>query len=269
MAQRIPSIQNSFLRKRLNVWTEQDVRAINMSDWKRCEDPFTLEDLEGQECYAGLDLSSKNDLTALALYFPGAPARALVFFWIPEDNIEARVHSHRVPYDVWLDGGFLDATPGNVIDYEWIRYKITGELPEGRGEERPEGFRPLAERFQIVELAYDRWGATQIAQQLLSDGINVIDFGQGYASMAEPTKELVQSMIPGRRITHNGDPVLTWNASNLSLKEDPAGNMKPDKSKSREKIDGLVALIMAIGRAISREAPGSSKYESEDVLVLG
>jgi phage terminase large subunit-like protein len=144
--------------------------------------------------------------------------------------------SDRVPYDVWIRQGFIHATSGNVIDYDVIR----------------ECIRTDAEQFRIEEIAFDRWNATQLCTQLASDGIEMMPFGQGFASMAGPTREL-EKLIVGRQFAHGGHPVLRWMASNMAVKQDPAGNLKPDKAKSSDRIDGIVALVMAIGRAMVQE----------------
>ena len=151
---------------------------------------------------------------------------------MPEENIERRSRKDRVPYDVWVREGFIEATPGNVINYDTIRKRIT----------------ELNERFYTYELALDRWNATQISTQLQSDGFTVVPYGQGYRDMTAPTKDL-EALLMAKRIRHGGNPVLRWMADNVSVKQDPAGNLKPDKAKSTGRIDGIVGLIMALGRA--------------------
>ncbi len=272
-AQEAPAARAPFLRLRMNLWDQRDTRAINIAAWNACRAPADLAALRGRRCYAGLDLASTDDLAALVLVFPEVctpdpdvvaralaglaqelaqlPAeevarrraqvaraistlyRVVARFWMPRDNVITRVRAKRVPYDVWAAQGLITLTEGNVIDYDVIRRDINA----------------LADQVQIVEIAVDRWNATQITTQLESDGLTMIPFGQGFSSMAAPTKELVQALIPGRRIAHGGNPVLTWQAGNLVVKTDAAGNMKPDRERSAEKIDGMVALIMALDRA--------------------
>src|SRR5262249_16161690 len=157
-------------------------------------------------------------------------------FWTPQDNVRRRVEKDRVPYDVWIRQGLIHATSGNVVDYDVIRECIHED----------------AERFHIREIAFDRWNATQLVTQLTSDCSEMIPFGQGFGSMSAPTREL-EKLIVGRQIAHGGHPVLRWMASNVAVKQDAAGNLKPDKAKSTERIDGIVALIMAIGRAMVHE----------------
>jgi len=194
------------------------------------------ERLRGRVCYGGIDLSSVGDVTALVLVFPpeekGEPMWVIPRFFIPEDGIAARVKRDRVPYDVWVRQGFIDATPGNVIDYAFIRAKLN----------------ELADMYYIRELAFDRWGAQKIQTELQDDGFTIAQFGQGFVSMNAPTKELLKLTLE-ERLHHADNPVLRWMCDNLVVRMDPAGNVKPDKEKSTEKIDGMVALVMALDRA--------------------
>jgi phage terminase large subunit-like protein len=207
--------------------------------------------LQGRECYAGLDLASTRDVTALVLVFPDEDGGfdVLPYFWVPELTMRARVTRDRVPYDQWARDGFLKTTPGDVCDYDVIREQI----------------RELAEMFDIREIAYDRWGATQLVTQLQSDGANCAPLGQGFASMSAPTKELEKLIVSGH-VRHGGHPVLRWMAGNVAVEQDAAGNLKPSKKKSTEKIDGIVALVMALDRA-SRQEHGSV-YDSAEVFTL-
>lgn len=174
----------------------------------------------------------------------------LCYFWVPADNVVKRTKDDRVPYVEWEKEGYIEQTDGNVIDYDTIRARIN----------------ELGERFQIKEIAIDRWNATQLSTQLDGDGFKMIPFGQGFASMAAPSREF-DTLLRGRKFLHGGNPVLRWMASNAAVKQDPAGNIKPDKNKSSEKIDGIVAAIMAIGRA-SVHATAGSVYETRGVVVL-
>lgn len=229
-AKALPSYENTFRRLLLNQWTESDVRWLSMEAWDNCN--ADLPDLQGGECYAGLDLSSTTDITALVLAFPlGGTVYLKPYFWVPEEALAARVRRDRVPYDVWVKQGLIETTPGAVIDYDVIRNRIN----------------ELAEQYHIREIAIDRWNATQLSTQLDGDGFEMVGFGQGYASMASPTKEF-ERLIMAREVAHGGNPVMRWMASNVSVEQDAAGNMKPSKRKSTERIDGIVASIMAIGR---------------------
>ncbi len=237
-ARQMPAYENTFKRLHLNLWTEQSSRWLAIESWDACDEVVDEEDLDGMECCGGLDLSSVSDLTALLLDFKREDGKHvwLARFWMPRDNIKLRVTRDRVPYDQWVKNGLIKATEGNVVDYDVVRNDINA----------------LAERFHIKEIAIDRWNATQITTQLQGDGFTVIAFGQGFASMSAPTKEL-EKLVLGKQLVHNAHPVLRWMASNVAVTQDPAGNLKPAKDKSGEKIDGIVAGVMALARSIGGE----------------
>lgn len=176
----------------------------------------------------------------------------LPYFWIPEDNLTLRVNRDHVPYDVWERQGYLQTTEGNVVHYGFIEQFI----------ER------LGERFNIREIAFDRWGAVQMVQNLESMGFTVVPFGQGFKDMSPPTKELMKLVLE-QKIAHGGHPVLRWNMDNIYIRTDPAGNIKADKEKSTEKIDGAVATIMALDRAIRcGNDHGASVYDERGILFI-
>lgn len=255
-AMQTPALQNTFRRLHLNQWTSQATRWMDMAVWDASASLIIPEQLKGRECYGGLDLASTTDVAAFVLVFPPvAPETAyqvVPFFWMPKDNVRKRIDSDRVPYDVWIREGFVTATDGNVIHYAAIRRKIEA----------------LAKEYDIREVAYDRWGAVQLSQELGDAGLTVIPFGQGFASMSPPTKELL-NLVTGKNLRHGGNPVLRWMADNLVVKQDPAGNLKPDKAKSTEKIDGIVAMIMALDRAIRHENHKvRSIYQERGLLSL-
>jgi len=234
----IPGRQNPFRRLRLNEQTEQVDRWLDIGVWDEGGAPVDLEALKGKPCWGGLDLASTTDLASLVLDFPQEDGTHvwLNWNWVPEDNIQKRAERDRVSYPLWVQGGFIRATEGNVVDYDQIRLDI-GELNT---------------LYNIREIAIDRWNSTQLQTQLMGDGFTVVPFGQGFASMTAPTKEL-EALVLGRKLRHGGNPVMRWAASNVSVRQDPAGNLKPDKEKSTEKIDPIVAGIMALGRAIVSE----------------
>lgn len=252
-AARMPAYQNTFRRLHLNQWTQQESRWLPMEDWDGCAGEVEVE--EGQECYGGLDLASTIDIAAFVLVFPPRkPDGAFLvkpFFWIPAENMVERARKDRVPYDAWVRQGLITATEGNVIDYGRIVREIEA----------------LGKRFNVREIAFDRWGAFQISQQLEAAGFTMVGFGQGFSSMSAPTRELLR-LVLDRKIAHGGHPVLRWMADNVVVRQDPAGNVKPDKEKSREKIDGIVALIMALDRAIRQQGQGKSVYEERGIIVL-
>lgn len=250
----MPSQQNAFLCKRLNIWTEQSERWISMADWDQCIDPSTKpDDLLGLECYGGLDLSSVDDITALVLYFilDGKPNAILPFFWIPEENVKERSRRDDVPYDVWVKAGLIRTTPGNVIDHNFVRRDIVD----------------ISERHKILEIGFDDWGAMQITQQLTGDGIVMTPMRQGYKTLSPPTKEL-ERLYKSKKINHFGNEVLSWMADNAAIMRDPADNIKPAKDKSEDRIDGIVGLVMAIGRAMFPDEDESSVYEERGIYTL-
>ena len=249
-----PAEENIFRQLRLNQWVKQSVRWMPMDVWNKCSFEVNIEKLKGRECYGGLDLSSTNDITAFVLVFPPITEDdkyyVLPFFWIPEDNLKLRVKRDHVPYDVWKKQGFLETTEGNVIHYGFIENFID----------------QLGTQFNIKEIAFDRWGAVQMVQNLDGLGFTVVPFGQGYKDMSPPTKELMKITLE-QKIAHGGHPVLSWMMDNIFVRTDPAGNIKPDKEKSTEKIDGAVALIMALDRAIRHESK-ESVYEKRGMRSL-
>lgn len=248
-AQNSPAKENSFRRYRLNQWTEQDVRWLSIDKWDLCKDG-PQADLKGRECWAGLDLSSTLDTTALVLVVPdGQDYDVLSWFWVPEEACKERERSNRTRFDEWIRRGHLQQTEGNAVDYDVIRAKVN----------------ELGTLYQIREIAFDPWNGQQLATQLGGDGFNMVRFGQGYASMAEPTKEL-EKLVLEKRIRHGGHPVLRWMAGNVAVEMDAAGNLKPSKKKSTEKIDGIVALVMALGRTIV--AQRGSVYDTRGILTL-
>ncbi len=255
-AKQNPGEENAFRQLRLNQWVKQAVRWMPMEKWDNCAFTVDEDELEGRVCYGGLDLSSTTDITAFVLVFPPLDEEdkyiILPYFWIPEDNLNLRVNRDHVPYDVWERQGYLQTTEGNVVHYGFIEQFI----------ER------LGERFNIREIAFDRWGAVQMVQNLEGMGFTVVPFGQGFKDMSPPTKELMKLVLE-QKIAHGGHPVLRWNMDNIYIRTDPAGNIKADKEKSTEKIDGAVATIMALDRAIRcGNDHGASVYDERGILFI-
>ena len=218
----------NFKTKHLNIWTDAAKVWIQDAVWMK-NDHGQLPDLKGKKCFAGLDLASVRDITALVLvFFEAGKYNILPFFWIPESKIKDR--GDAVDYQKWADQGFLTVTPGNATDYDFIKHKII----------------ELKSIYKIQKIAYDRWNASQLVIQLMDEGVKMEPYGQGYASMSMPTKQIEKLSITGE-LSHAGNPVMRWMCSNVSIVTDPAGNIKMDKSKSTDKIDGMVALAMAIG----------------------
>lgn len=252
-AQEEPSYENTFKRLHLNIITEQAERWISLEKWQACAgelDALALADsLAGQPCTGGLDVSATSDVTALVLWFPGAQA-LVPFFWIPSSSAARREEHDRVPYRTWQRQGFMRMTEGNAVDQDRIRRDINGDI---------------GKRFRLGSIGIDPWNATQLCMQLLGDGFDMVEFRQGFGSLNEPSKEF-EKRIVSQRLIHGNHPVLNWMAANVSVTHDAAGNIKPDKSKSTEKIDGIVAAIMAIGRSMA--GPAESVYEERGMISL-
>ena len=249
-----PADENMFRQLRLNQWVKQSVRWMSMDKWDECGGNIDLTMLEGRRCYGGLDLSSTSDLTTLVLVFPPRDEDEayviLPFFWLPEETLPLRVRRDHVMYDVWERRKYLTTTEGNVVHYGYIEKTIN----------------ELAERYDIREIAYDRWNASMMVQNLQDDGFTMVPFGQGFKDMSPPTKELMRLVLE-HKINHGGHPILRWNMDNAYVRTDPAGNIKLDKEKSTEKVDGAVALVMALDRAM-KNLNGGSIYDTRDMLTL-
>jgi len=239
--QEIPEQQNTFRRLYLNQWTEQSTKWLDLTTWDACAgtvDWRTLREVKkGQPCLGGLDLSTRTDLTALVLFF--ADNSVVPFFWVPEDEARKRGLADRVPYPQWIRDGLITATPGNVVDQGFVREDINR----------------IAREYRLREMGFDDWNATKLSLELQDDGLQVVKIAQGFRSLSEATKEL-GALVAGRTLKHGGHPILRWMASNMVVRQDPNGNLAPDKEKARERIDGIVALIMAITVSLShRDEP--------------
>lgn len=244
--------ENEFKRLHLNIKTEQSVRYIQMKDWDQCNGDVDFEALKGRECYGGLDLASIDDFAGLVLVFPNEDGSldVLVRLWAPEDTAEKRQRTQGVPYVTWGEEGLIKLTPGEVIDYDYIEAEIV----------------KLSEVFNIIGIGYDIYNAQQLQESLNNKhGINMVQFRQGWLSMNEPMKAMMR-FLKKSMIRHGGHKVLRWMASNTAAKIDEAGNVKPDKKKSADKIDGIVALIMAIGMALFNDDNHKSIYEERGLL---
>jgi phage terminase large subunit-like protein len=247
-AREIPAQENVFRRLYLNQWTEQDARWIGLPAWDACGGG--TRPLEGRPCYVGMDLSSTKDLTALVAVFPDADGfDVLTTCFIPAESIRDRSHRDRVPYDQWQKAGAIVATPGNVVDYEAVRATL----------------QDWAVRFDVREVAYDPWNATDLVTRIQGDGLTCVPMRQGFLTLSAPTKALEKAIL-SKTLRHDRSPVLRWCVSNVSVESDPAGNLKPSKSKSTERIDAVVALVMAIDRMDRHTA---TKPPAFQFLVVG
>ncbi len=244
----------AFRRYRLNQWVGADNPWMPMEDWRACQKPFDKLELEGLECWSGLDLSSTTDITALVHVFKVEEKFVVLpHFWIPEDTIKDVVRRGIAPYDDWVRKGWLSATPGNVISDDWIIEQIKLD----------------AQLYDIKVIHFDAWGSSKIYNTLEEFELPLIAFRQGYKSFNSPTKEL-EKIVRSHKLQVN-NPVLDWMAANVVVETDPAGNIKPTK-KSRDrgrdkKIDGIVALIMALDGAIN-EIGEESFYETGDIAII-
>lgn len=250
-AQQNPADEVTFRWLRLNQWVSSTVAWIPDQIYALGNEAIDMESLKGRECYGGLDLSSSGDITAFVLVFPPHNGKEkyviLPFFWVPQDTIPLRVRRTSVPYDKWQAQGYLMATEGNVIHYGFIEKFIDD----------------LGKIYNIKEIAYDRWGAVEMTQALEGMGFTVVPFGQGFSSMSPPTKRFYELLMEGKMV-HGAHPVLRWMAGNVVVDTDPAGNIKVTKRRSPDKVDGIVAAIMALDRCIRHEENTGSVYDDPD-----
>ncbi len=245
-AMAMPARQNTFKRLYLDIWTQQVNRWIDLGLWDENAGHLVDEEkLRGRTCYGGLDLGSVSDLTAWLLVFPreddAETVDVLARFWCPEARLHDTANRYRDSYRVWKRQGWLQTTPGEATDYAFVKAQILRD----------------AQTFQLVDLNVDRlFQAHQLASELAEEGLKVAGMGQGFLSMAAPMKEFERRLL-ARKVRHGGNPVLRWTADNMAVKQDPAGNLKPDKAASQGKIDGIVALVMALDRAMRHEERGT------------
>jgi phage terminase large subunit-like protein len=260
-AQQLPHLLNAFKRLHLNIWTEAETVWIPQPDWDACAlRPVTLDTLAGRRCYAGLDLSATTDLTAIALAAEpqaGSSEGAddvvdlFVHCFMPAARLAKATERDRADYQQWVDAGLITLTEGDVVDYDVIRAALTGT-----GGDSVFG-RPLAELVHLVDLASDPWNATHLRNQLMADGLTVVDFRQGFATMSPASKEW-EARILSRRLNHGGNKLLRWMNRGTAVVQDPAGNIKPvkpDRKTSTKRIDGVVAGIMALARLVAAREP--------------
>ena len=252
-AKEIPAQENTFRRLYLNQWTEQAARWIQMPQWDACRAPIDRAALQTRRCYVGMDLSTTKDLTALVAVFPDATGfDVLAQFFVPQESIRARATRDRVPYDEWTRRGVLTATPGPTVDYEAVRHGLLAWTTE----------------FDVQMVAYDPWNATDLVERLRKqDGVACVPMRQGFPSLSAPTKSLEQAIL-ARRLRHDGHPVLRWNVSNVAVESDANGNLKPSKVKSSERIDGVVALILAVD-LMDRNARTPTTTPQYQMVMIG
>ncbi|WP_054812095.1 terminase large subunit [Nocardia arizonensis] len=258
-AQQSPADLSSYLRLHLGLRTKQATKYLDITAWDRNASMIDPKRLRGRAAFGGLDLASVSDLNALCWCFPD-PDRGgydLVWrLWTPEDNVAALDRRTAGAASVWVRRGILTTTPGNVTDYEFIRSAITAD----------------SETYDVREIAYDRWNSSQLVNDLVADGAPMVTMGQGFASMSAPTKELKRLMLSGTEdrpvLRHGGNPAVRWTVDNFAVAIDAAENVKPDKANAGDKIDPVVALVMALSRAIEAAPKTTSAYDDNDLMVV-
>jgi phage terminase large subunit-like protein len=254
-----PANENTFRRLNLNQWVKQSTRWMVMEDWDKCGFDINMASLRGRECYGGLDLSTSGDMTAFVLCFPPDDLNdeddkfvLLPTFWIPEDSLETKKESESMKYRDWIARGLLKTTDGATINYNDIQEEL----------ER------LRELYDIRDIAYDRWGAGLIRQNLERARFRMAEFGQGYSSMSPASKEFMKFVCDGR-IAHGGHKILRWNFDNIKVKQDVAGNIKPVKESETERIDGAIAAIMPRLLLLAAKAKGRSGSSCQSAAARG
>lgn len=254
-AKEMPSFYNEFMTKHMNAWTDTETVWIKSDDWKACSGPVDLEKLRTRPCYGGLDLSSTTDLSAFVKVWPPFEDDPHWYvyprFWLPKDGLQDRIRRDRAPYDVWAREGYITLTDGNVIDHNFIQAAVEEDW----------------DAFEIADVGYDRFNATMIVTRLMESGVAMTGFGQGFVSMSPAVKE-AERIILKRELCHGGHPVLAWMCANTVMRMDPAGNIKPDKEHSRSRIDGIVAMLMGIGRASVTPPAPKSHTLTHGVVVI-
>ena len=266
-AKEITSAVNNFLRKHLDVWVQQSTRWIDIEIWNQ---NFThlIDEKQyyGKKCFGGLDLSSVSDLTAWVMTFPREEDEEFIDiiarFWCPKSRLIDTTNRYRNLYEEWEREGWLTVTSGNAIDYELVKLRILDD----------------AKKFNLFDMGVDRlFQGYQLAMELQGElGFNyvkgkkqekVVAMGMGFMSMAPPMRELESRMLK-RKINHGNNPIMRWMADNLAVKEDPAGNKKPDKAESQGKIDGIVSLLMSIDRHQRRIMKPKTIYEKRGLVIV-
>jgi phage terminase large subunit-like protein len=252
----MPAERNLFRRLRLNQWTEQAVEAIPMNAWRQCGQPFDQSILNGKFCLGGLDLATVQDLAAYILVFP--PQEGLnrwyvrPYLYCPEETIDLRTRRDNVPYADWVREGYLTATPGRTIDYKRIEADI----------------RQTHDQFKLGPIGYDRYGAYELVTNMTAEGIEMLPVGMGFVSLNAPFKRMLSLVLNGE-LAHGGHPVLEWMARNCGAEQDAAGNLKPAKNASKDKIDGIIALCCALSMAMGCAPEEPSVYETHGLQRIG
>lgn len=251
-AQEQPSYETPFRTLHLNQHVTADVRWVRMADWDDCMNAVEDDRLTGLPCYLGIDLGEVSDLTSLtAVWLDGDEAHVRSWSYAPEDGAERRQKRDRVPYLDWSRQGWLKLTPGDATDYEFLRAEV----------------KRIVERHKVVAVGYDPNNAGGLAQQLQNDGLNLKRVPQSFLHMSGPTRRW-EAAIVGRKMHHDGNPVLTWAMSNTVVELDYNNNPRPSKRRSVEKIDPVVAGIIALAVALDGTPLIRSPYEDRGIQWL-
>jgi phage terminase large subunit-like protein len=250
-----PAKENVFRRLRLNQWTSQETRWISLPEWDRCGVPLLLDTLHQRPCYGGLDLSSTTDLTAFVIIYSSLNGDGTIdilpFFWMPEEDLKKKIERDHLPYDVWVQRGLIQGVPGKIIDYDIVRAKIM----------------ELKGQYPFTEIAYDPWNATQMALDLEKEGLVMVQFKPTFQFFSPPMKEFLTKITTGK-IRHGGNPVLRAMLDNMRVITDANENVRPDKSHSNSRIDGIVASIMAYDRLMRHPEPERFIYDHNSISSL-
>jgi phage terminase large subunit-like protein len=251
-AKRLPSFRARFKNLRLNQRVDATVQFISDPEWSNCNTALDLTALRGQPCYAGLDLSQTTDMTSLVLYWPHSGA-VLPFFWLPEEGLLDRDRKEGGHYRSWRDLGLLETTAGRAINYKAIILRLA----------------EIAAEYELKAVAYDRAFIKTFTAQCSELGVTLplVEFGQGYISMS-PAVQLLEAAVMDRKISHGGNPILRWQISNAAIEMDPAGNRKITKKRSSGHVDGVIALLMAMGQAAKTPPPKRSVYETRGIIGI-
>lgn len=268
-AKQTPRKQRDFIRYICNRWVDSIANVwIGSEAWNNCS--HETPEHSGDDCWGGLDLSKSVDLTALSLVFRnGENFDFRWWFWMPEDKLKELEDRDRAPYRQWAADGWIIPTPGRTVDYAYVRQMISGTMLDAQGKPLPDRWSGcLSDQFNIVAIGFDPWNSSKLVTELNEyDHVKMLEYRQGYASLNTPAKELERAVENGT-LSHGGNPVMQWMIGHCACDSDPAGNLKPSKSKSTKKIDGVAAAVMALGVMLSTPAEPPCIYETYGNLTL-